>query len=146
MRVAIECYLRSRRVFKTTAHANTHDDDPMEVDALSRKGMKGKGKLGKGKKGGKKSQASHTGKGYGDQATEKLSYFEGECRHCGVYGHKAADCWQKHAEPRGSGKAKSKVSEVSEGTGGVAGGLAACSSTTQPRRTTSTSEPSRWSE
>ena len=45
-RVATEDYLRSRRIF-------THDEDSMEVDAVSRKG-KGKGKSGKVKKGGKK--------------------------------------------------------------------------------------------
>ena len=32
-------YSRGRRIFKTTSNANTPDDDPMEVDALSRKGM-----------------------------------------------------------------------------------------------------------
>ena len=40
--VATEDYLRNRRIFKTTSNANTHDDDPMHVDAFSRKGTKGK--------------------------------------------------------------------------------------------------------
>ena len=53
LRVATEDYLRSRRIFKTTSAGNTHDEDSMEVDAVSRKG-KGKEKSGKGKKGGKK--------------------------------------------------------------------------------------------
>ena len=53
LRVATEDYLRSRRIFKTTSARNTHDEDSMEVDAVSRKG-KGKEKSGKGKKGGKK--------------------------------------------------------------------------------------------
>ena len=48
-RVATEDYLRSRRIFKTTSAGNTHDEDSMEVDAVSRKG-KGKEKSGKGKK------------------------------------------------------------------------------------------------
>ena len=58
----------------------------------------------------------HTGKDHGEQAAEKPSYFESECRHCGKYGHKAADCWHKRPKPqgKGKGKAKSKVSEVSE--------------------------------
>ena len=60
----------------------------------------------KGKKGGKKGKASHTGKGYGEQAAQKPSYFEGECRNCVKYRHKAADCWHKH--PKLSGKAKGK--------------------------------------
>ena len=93
LRVATEDYLRSRRIFKTTSAGNTHDEDPMEVDAISRKG-KGKEKSGKGKKGGKNGKAIHSGKGYGETTTEH-SRFEGECRNCGRYGHKAADCWNK---------------------------------------------------
>ena len=37
LRVAIEDYLRNRRIFKTTSAGNTHDDDSMEVDAVSGK-------------------------------------------------------------------------------------------------------------
>ena len=59
LRVATEYYLRSRRIFKTTSARNTHDEDSMEVDALSRKG-KGKEKSGKGKKGGKKGKEIHS--------------------------------------------------------------------------------------
>ena len=44
LRVATEDYVRSRRIFKT------HDEDSMEVDAVSRK-EKGNEKSGKGKKG-----------------------------------------------------------------------------------------------
>ena len=73
LRVATEDYLRSRRIFKAT----------------SRKG-KGKGKSGKGKKGGKEGKESQSGKGYGETTVEH-SRFEGECRNCGKYGHKAAD-------------------------------------------------------
>ena len=88
---ATEDYLRSRRIFKTTSNANTHDNDPMQVDALSRKGREVKG---------------HTEKGCGEQAAEKPSHFEGECRNSGKNGHKAADCWHKQE--------KSKESKVSE--------------------------------
>ena len=89
----------------------------MEVDAISRKG-KGKGKSGKGKKGGKKGKESQSGKGYGEMTTEH-SRFEGECRNCGKYGHKAADFWYKlPPKPQGKGKGtakpKSKVTEISE--------------------------------
>ena len=69
------------------------DEDSMEVDVISRKG-KGKEESGKGKKGGKEGKESHSGKGYGETSTEH-SRFEGECRNCGKYGHKAADCWYK---------------------------------------------------
>ena len=61
---------------------------------------------------------SHSGKGYGETTTEH-SRFEGECRNCGEYGHKAADRWYKQPpkpqnESKGSGKSKSKVAEISE--------------------------------
>ena len=90
-RVATEDYLRSRRIFKTTSFRNTHDDESMEVDAVSRRG-KGKEKTQQGQEGWQKE--SHSGKGYGETTTEH-SRFEGECRNCGKYGHKAADCWHK---------------------------------------------------
>ena len=80
LRVASEDYLRSRRIFKTPSAGNTHDEDSMEVDAVSRKG-KGKVKSGKGKRGGKKGKESLSGKGYGETTTEH-SRFEGECRNC----------------------------------------------------------------
>ena len=117
LRVATEDYLKSRRIFKTTSAGNTHDEDSMEVDAVSRKG-KGKEKSGKGKKDGKKRKESHSGKSYGETTTEH-SRFEGECRNCGKYGHKAADCWYKQppkpqGKGKGTGKSKSKVTEISE--------------------------------
>ena len=98
LRVATEDYLRSRRIFKTTSASDTHDEDSMEVDAVSRKG-KGKEKSGKSKKGGKKGEESHSGQGYGETTTEH-SRFEGECRNCGKYGHKA----EAAAQTQGHGK------------------------------------------
>ena len=98
LRVATEDYLRSRRIFKTTSASDTHDEDSMEVDAVSRKG-KGKDKSGKSKKGGKKGEESHSGQGYGETTTEH-SRFEGECRNCGKYGHKA----EAAAQTQGHGK------------------------------------------
>ena len=117
LRVATEDYLRSRRIFKTTSARNTHDEDSLEIDAISRK-EKGKGKSGKGKNCGKKGKESHSGKCYGETTVEH-SRFEGECRNCGKYGHKAADCWYKQPpKPRGKGKSpgksKSKVTEISD--------------------------------
>ena len=117
LRVATEEYLRNRRIFRTTSAGTTHDEDPTEVDAISRKG-KGKGKFGKGKKGGKKGKESHSGKGYGETTTEH-SRFEGECRNCRKYGHKAAYCWYKQPpKPQGKGKgtrkSTSKMTEISE--------------------------------
>ena len=93
LRVATEDYLRSTRIFKTTSAGNTHDEDSMEVDAISRKG-KGKAKSGKGKKGGKKGKESHSGKGYGETITETHDSMENveTVEKCG---HKAAECWYK---------------------------------------------------
>ena len=106
--MATEDYLRSRRIFRTTSAGNTHDEDQMEVDAISQKG-KDKGKSGKGKKGGKKGEESHSGKGYGETTTEH-SRFEGQCRNCGQYGHKAADCWYEQP-PQTSGQ-RQRLREV----------------------------------
>ena len=116
LRVATEDYLRRRRIFKTTSASNTHGEGSMKVDAVSRKG-KGKEKSGKGKKGDNKGKESHSGKGYGETTTEH-SRFEGECRNCGKYGHKAA-CWYKQTtksqgKGKGTGKSNSKVTEISE--------------------------------
>ena len=76
-RVVTEDHLRSRRIFKTTSAGNTHDEDSMEVDAVSGKG-KGKENSGKGKKGGKKGNESHSGKCYGETTT-KHSRFDRNC-------------------------------------------------------------------
>ena len=82
----------------------------------------GKGKAKKNparaKKGGNKGKENHSGKGYGETTTEH-SRFDGECRNCGKYGHKASDCWYKQTkktqgEGKGTGKSKSKVTEISE--------------------------------
>ena len=89
----------------------------MEVDAVSRRG-KGKEKSGKGKNGGKKGKEIHSGNGYGEMTTEHPR-FDGECRNCGKYGHKASDCWYKQTNKsqgkgKGTGKSKSKVTDSSE--------------------------------
>ena len=88
----------------------------MEEDALSKERDEGERTIRQGQEGGKKGKEAHTSKGHGEQATEKPSSFEGECRHCGRYGHKAADRWHKHPklQGKGNGKLKSKVSELSE--------------------------------
>ena len=77
-----------------------------------------KEKSGKGKKGGKKRKENHSGKGYEGTTTEH-SQFDGECRSCGKYGHKASGCWyeqtnESQGESKGTGKSKSKVTEISE--------------------------------
>ena len=56
-------------------------------------------------------------KGYGE--TTEHSRFDGECRNCGKYGHKAFDWWYKQTNKfqgkgKGTGRSKSKVTEISE--------------------------------
>ena len=70
------------------------------------------------RRGDKKVKESHSGKGYGETTTEH-SRFDGECRNCGKYGHKASDCWCKQTNKsqgkgKGTGKSKSKMTEISE--------------------------------
>ena len=97
LRVTTEDHLRSRRIFKTTSAGNTQEDDPMEVDVLSRKG-----KIRQGQERWKGKEC-HNGKG----------------RNCRKHGHKAADCWYKQqhkpqGKRKGTGKSKSNVTEISE--------------------------------
>ena len=54
-----------------------------------------------------------------EKTTTERSTFDGECRNCGKYGHKASDCWYKQTnksegKSKGTGKSKSKVIEISE--------------------------------
>ena len=81
---------------------------------------KGKGKKNpaRARRVARKEKESHSGKGYGETTTEH-SRFDGECRNCGKYGHKASDCWYKQTNKsqgkgKGTGKSKSKVTEISE--------------------------------
>ena len=117
LRVATEDYLRNRRIFKTTSARNTHDEDSMEVDAFSRKGH-GKEKSCKSKKDGNNGKESYSGQGHGETTTEH-SRFEGECRNCGESANKAFEYWHKHmtkfqGKDKGTGKLKSKMTEISE--------------------------------
>ena len=109
LRVATEDYLRSRRIFKTTSAGNTHEDDPMEVDVLSRKG-KGKENSGNGKKCGKKSEEGHTGKGYGESKVDHTR-FDGGCRNCGEHSHKAVDLLVQAAAQNLKAKVKVQASQ-----------------------------------
>ena len=47
--------------------------------------------------------------------TTEQSRFDGECRNCGKYGHKASDGWYKQTNKcKSTVKSKSKVTEISE--------------------------------
>ena len=79
-------------------------NDNMEIDWIKGKKGKGKGKQDKGKsswnsehKGKGKGKSKDKGKGKHGKATPKAaatSAFQGECSHCGKWGHKKADCWK----------------------------------------------------
>ena len=115
--MATEDYSRSRRIFKTTSARNTHDEDSMEVDALSRKA---KGKVNPARtrrvarKEKKPTQATVT---ENQQQNTHDSMMNVET----VEGMdtKASDCWNKQTtksqgKGKGTGKSKSKVTEISE--------------------------------
>ena len=63
LRVATEDYLRSRRIFKTTSAGNTHEDDPTEVDVLSRERRKARRNLARARKVARKAKRVTFGKG-----------------------------------------------------------------------------------
>ena len=113
LRVATEDYLRSRRIFKTTSAGNTHDEDSMEVDAVSRKG-KGKEKSGKGKKGGKK-EPKVTGKRQQNTRDSKVNVetLESLDTKLLIVGTSSRPNLKVKAR-KGTGKSKSKVTEISE--------------------------------
>jgi hypothetical protein len=62
---------------------------------------KGKGKFGKGQfkgkdnKGGKNGDANMKGNNNSYYKSPANSQFQGECSHCGKWGHKASECWRK---------------------------------------------------
>ena len=92
LRVATEDYLRSRRIFKTTSAGNTHDEDSIEVDAVSRKG-KGKEKIRQGQEGWQRKEKKATQAKVTKKRQQNTHDSKGEFRNCGKDGHKAADCW-----------------------------------------------------
>ena len=115
--MATEDYWRSRRIFKTTSAGNTHDEDLMEVDAISLKGQ-GKEKSGKGKKGGKKGKESHS---------EKVVQKRQQNAHDSMVNVEIVENMDtKHlivgtsrrthlkVTGKGTGKSKSKVTEINE--------------------------------
>ena len=96
---------------------NTHDEDSMEVDAVSRKG-KAKKNPARARRVARKEKKATQAKVTGETTTEH-SRFQGECRNCGKHGNKAADCWYKQppkpqGKSKGMGKSKSKVTEISQ--------------------------------
>ena len=100
LRVATEDYLRSRRIFKTTASVNTLDHDLSEVSVLSGKG-RGKTNSARARKGKKTTLAKVT---VSNILRPPLSppRFEGEFPNCGKYVHKAADCWHTQLKSQGT--------------------------------------------
>ena len=117
LRVATEDYLRSQ----------THLQDDLSRKHTRRRFNGSPCRLpeGKAKKNtvrarrvARKEKKATQAKGYGETTTEH-SRFEGECRNCGKYGHKAADCCDKQppklqGKGKGTGKSKSKVTGISE--------------------------------
>ena len=95
LRVATEDYLRSRRMFKTTSAGNTHTHTRRRFNGSRCRlpERERQRQIQQGQEGWQeRKKKSHSGKGYG-ATTAGHSRFESECRNCGKYGHKAADCW-----------------------------------------------------
>lgn len=88
---AIEQFLKARG---TQSRSSKEKDDPMEVDALYRKG---KGKKGDKAKNKGKDKDYHGGKGKQDK-------FDGDCLNCGKRGHRKKDCWAKGGGAHKGGK------------------------------------------
>jgi hypothetical protein len=85
---AVDAWASTRRSWAT----------PMQVDYVGEYTGKGKGKDGKGKKGrnswygegkSKDGKKGKDGKGKGKKGVK----FDGNCNHCGKYGHKKETCW-----------------------------------------------------
>eukprot|EP00435_Cladocopium_sp_Y103_P020520 s28_g5.t1 len=91
-KVFVRDFLQSGVVYTSAGDAGRADDKgpaPMDVGAVQ-KGDKGKkGKKGKGEKGVNKGSKWDKSAGKAPQYTKK---FQGECSHCGKWGHKKADC------------------------------------------------------
>eukprot|EP00971_Amphidinium_carterae_P338452 6475803-Amphidinium_carterae.2 len=86
------------------------------------------GKGGKGKKGGKDKQGAgkggKTAKDAGKKGENKVK-FDGNCRHCGKYGHKEAECWKKQKSGKtGSGPEGAGGNKKGQGKGTKIGELA----------------------
>ena len=93
---------------------------PMALDAVN-KGS-GKGDIGKGKKTGGGGKGGSGKGGRGGSSAPKGSKFDGFCNHCGKYGHKVVDCWQKQEASNTGKKKEGKKGKDSGKKGGGRGG------------------------
>ena len=74
-------------------HERPADEMAMEVDLVYGKGKKNKNK-GKGQQKGKYGKGEVKGGGKkGEKGKASSVKFDGNCRNCGKYGHRAKDCW-----------------------------------------------------
>ena len=119
------------RIQATTSNA-------MDVDALGKAGKGGKGNKG-WEKGGKGKEG---GKGVGKVLTAK---FDGECRNCGKWGHKAETCWSQvkakgggKESGFGAGKGKGKSEKGGKGKGKGKGKSAGALDSTGPTENSDT--------
>ena len=104
------------REYQNSGRQYDNDDVvPMQVDGATLGKSKGETRniyrSGKGKskddplKGKVKGKHKDKGKGYGSQKSGSSTYFEGECRYCGKWGHRKADCRKRIADQGGKPKA-----------------------------------------
>ncbi len=101
--------------------------EPMDVGAFGYKGGKkgksgGKGKTHDGNEGGKyeakggqsKGNGKKDGGGKSQRGAGGSKKFDGNCRHCGKYGHREVDCWAKQ-------NGKAKVAHLRDDASGASG-------------------------
>ena len=101
----------------------------MDVGSLHKGHSKGKGKGKKGK----------NGKGGGDGRAPANSQFQGECRNCGKWGHRASECWRESG--KGGKAAKGKGKDKGAKGAGAKGGQANTLETTPEQPSAPTGTP-----
>jgi hypothetical protein len=109
---------------KTGLVQDKTNDDAMEVSYLGKNGKKGGNDNGKGKskwkgndskgKKGKSKDGKKGKKGKNKEAHDKVktAYFEGNCKGCGVYGHKWTECWYNKDNGHAGKPAAASLTEV----------------------------------
>ena len=92
--------------FKKTLATLLEEDDDQEEDGEADYGYGGKDGQGEEGKLSTMEQLLSFVKGYkgGGKGGKGKGKFDGNCHHCGVYGHRIGDCWKKDQEVKGKGK------------------------------------------
>ena len=132
VRQEISSYIEARIGLRLPTREGDRDRGgpaPMDVGSLHKGHSKGKGKGKKGK----------SGKGGGDGRAPANSQFQGECRNCGKWGHRASECWRESG--KGGKAAKGKGKDKGAKGAGAKGGQANTLETTPEQPSAPTGTP-----